>query len=78
LKKTIIIALALLLTVIILRELLRLLPSNFSTSVFPGIHFTIHSNEWILTVTSVIILIVVLLITGVFKILKNILIKFWV
>jgi len=71
LKKKITIALVLLLTVIIVRELLKLLPNSFYTSMLPGWHFTFHSNEWILTICSVIVLLIAILAISIFKFVKK-------
>lgn len=67
-------SIAFLITLAALRELLRLLAGDFATSIIPGWHTTIHSNEWILTIGALLILFVAWVAMGLFR-LTNILIE---
>ena len=68
---------ALIFTLIILREILRQMSGDYTTSVIPGWHTTVYPTEWILTMVAILILLVSGITMSLFKLIKNIMEKIW-
>lgn len=67
-KRAVIRLVAILIVFILLRELLRLLPNEISTSLVPGYHMSIAWDEWALSIVASIILMLTALVSWVYGI----------
>lgn len=69
------IAVSVILTFILVRELLRFATGDFFTSIIPGWHTTLYSTEWMLSIGAIIILSICFVAFLLFKLLNKLVLK---